>query len=431
MGCGVCEAACPSTAIKLVTDAKIGVPVPKINEIRCNGCGTCLRICYGYNIDQIINCRKSTSLLDCAVGNFANCYIGYAKDKLLRRSSSSGGVITALLLYALEKRLIDGAIVTRMEAGNPPKARAFIATTADEIISAAGSKYCPVSFAESLTNLEEGKRYAVVGLPCHIYGIKKLAKSNPKIRKCIYLYLGLLCGGMPSFLATLYLLKTYKMEGECISKFEYRGGEWPGRLLIEGKMPSNQQVKVSVPYPEYWRNAYEFFFPYVCTLCTEGFNKLADVSIGDAWFQDSTKLHKNNVSLIITRTETGERIILDAFQNKIIQITPINAEDILKCQQGLIQFKFLTFRARVILYRILKKKIPVFNLDKVPITGLWGYISAITLHVGRSLALRKRLWWLFNIYVSGYSFVKIVKNYEVKIREKIGKFLNKVRKTDL
>jgi coenzyme F420 hydrogenase subunit beta len=42
------------------------------------------------------------------------CYFGYACDKEIRYMSSSGGVIKALLVYALERGIIDAALVTWM-----------------------------------------------------------------------------------------------------------------------------------------------------------------------------------------------------------------------------------------------------------------------------------------------------------------------------
>jgi len=419
IGCGVCEAACQNEAIKVIFDVKSATPLPTINQEKCSKCQVCLNVCYGYKVDHELNFRIFGILPTSVVGNLKRCYIGYANDQALRHSSTSGGVVTALLTYALEQGLIEGAIVTKMEAGNPPKAKAFVATTIDEICSAAGSKYCPVSIGECLRTLKDGKKYAVVGLPCQIYGVRKLAEFNTKIRNSISLYLGLLCGGIPSYFGTLYLLRSYDMEKQYITKFEFRGGGWPGRLLIRGKKQTkNEQIEICVPYPEYWRNSYQFFLPYRCTLCYDGFNEFSDISFGDAWFPHLTTKDQKGVSVIITRTEAGERLIQEAFQKGYVQINMIKAQDVTRSQQGLIRFKFLTLRARVNLCKAFRRKLPAFKLSEASPSKLDDYLSAIGLYLGHMIISKRNLWWLFDIHISLYQLLDIVRNYMIMFKMK-------------
>ena len=420
IGCGVCEAACPNNAIKMVFDGKSGISFPMVNEKWCNGCQICLNVCYGYKVDKGLNLRIFRTYPTSVVGNFIRCYIGYANDQELRYSSSSGGVVTAILMYALEQGLIDGAIVTRMEAGNPPKAKAFIATTIDEVLSAQGSKYCPVSFAECLKDLENKKKYAVVGLPCHLYGIRKLAEFNIKIRNSVSLYLGILCGGMPSYLGTLYILKRYKMEEQYITEFEYRGGGWPGRLLIRGKQPmSNKQTEIRVPYPQYWNNSFGFFLTYRCTLCHDGFNEFSDISCGDTWLPHPIRNDKKGMSLILTRTEVGERLISDAFKDEVIQINSINVQDVERSQRGLMGFKFLTLRARINLCKTFRRALPILDLSRSPSTKFDGYLLGILLYLGRTMASNRNLWRFFDIYIAANSLLSYCEKLCGKIKNKI------------
>jgi len=399
VGCGVCKAACPRKAIKMVYNDDYGMIFPMVNEKTCNGCGICLDVCYGFKVDHKLNLRIFHNLPDSIVGNYKGSYIGFATDKTLRVNSTSGGVVTALLLHALEEKIIDGAIVARIEAGNPPRAKCFIATTAEEILSVRGSKYCPVTLAECIEAVENDKRYGIVGLPCHIYGIRKLAEHSPKIKNSIHVYLGILCGGMPSYLGTQYLLKIYDMEKQYIKRFEYRGGGWPGRLFIQSEF-SDQQKEISVPYPEYWQGTFGYFFPYRCTVCHDGFNEFSDISCGDAWLPRIMKKDKEGTSLIITRTEIGEHVVQTAFQKGCIHITPIESQDIMQSQRGLVQFKNLTLRARINLSKLIRRKIPIFDLSRTPAPTLASYTSAIKFYLGNAVASNKKLWWLLDLYVS-------------------------------
>src|SRR5208337_5293077 len=63
-----------------------------------------------------------------------------AKDAKITGVTQDGGVVTALLCYAMDKGIIDGALV----AGKSDQAwlpKPTIATTKEEIIAAAGTKY--------------------------------------------------------------------------------------------------------------------------------------------------------------------------------------------------------------------------------------------------------------------------------------------------
>ncbi|HUS51809.1 MAG TPA: coenzyme F420 hydrogenase/dehydrogenase beta subunit N-terminal domain-containing protein, partial [Candidatus Paceibacterota bacterium] len=95
--------------------------------------------------------------LENLIGNYKDCYVGYSADKKVRINGSSGGIITSLLLFALQKKIINGAVVVRMNPHNPLKPEVFIARSGEEICSAQGSKYLPISLNEIVKVIEKGK----------------------------------------------------------------------------------------------------------------------------------------------------------------------------------------------------------------------------------------------------------------------------------
>ena len=139
---------------------------------------------------------------------YSNCYLGYSVDDDIRYDSSSGGVITSLLIYALEKGIIDGALVTRMNKDNPFEPEPFIAKNKEEIIEAAKSKYCPVPLNKLINEIlkSENLKIAVVGLPCHIHGIRKAEMLNESLRNRIVLHLGIFCSHTDTFWQTYSLI---------------------------------------------------------------------------------------------------------------------------------------------------------------------------------------------------------------------------------
>lgn len=422
VGCGVCEAACPNFAIKMIYNYKGGMQLPTVNEKRCNRCQICLNVCYGYKVDKDLNRKIFGTYPTSVMGNFISCYTGYSNDPELRYNCSSGGLVTALLMRALDEGSIDGAIVTRMEAGVHPKPKAFIATTIDDVILARGSKYCPVSFAECLKSLENDKRYVIVGLPCHLYGIRKLAEFNPRIRRSVSYYFGILCGGTPTYDGTLYILRRFNMENQFITRFEYRGGGWPGRVLIQSGQPtSGRKIEIQFPYAEY-HPPYKFFIPQRCTLCHGGLNEFSDISFGDAWLPHLLRNDKNGTSLIISRTEVGERLIQDSLQSELIQATYIDAQDAVKSQGG--QKRFSDLRARINLCRTFRKGLPIFDLSRCPSAKLDSYLSAIWLYLGRAIASKHTIWWLFDIYVSIDGLFNFIGRCATKIKDSILRYLS-------
>jgi coenzyme F420 hydrogenase subunit beta len=109
------------------------------------GCGTCVGLCPRHSVDfkqlnQEIFGKEPEDIL---LGNYLNCYIGQVTDYDIRYNSASGGMVTALLIFALEEGLIDGALVTRMKKDRPLEPEPFIARNREEIIEASKSKYCP------------------------------------------------------------------------------------------------------------------------------------------------------------------------------------------------------------------------------------------------------------------------------------------------
>jgi len=173
-GCGTCIAMCPNSAIRMTL--KKGRYIPHINNELCNQCGICHEVCPGHSVDfkELNFAIFGKEPKDILIGNYERCYIGHSTDTSIRYNSSSGGLVTALLVFAIEERIIDGALVTKMNDKNPLEPKVFIARSKEEIISASKSKYCPVPANITLKEiLKEDGKFAVVGLPCHIHGIRK------------------------------------------------------------------------------------------------------------------------------------------------------------------------------------------------------------------------------------------------------------------
>ena len=361
-GCGTCAGVCPTDTI--VMRVSNGLYSPEIEEAKCTRCRLCLECCPGYSVDF----RKLNSKFfgkqpeDLFLGNYLKCHVGHSNDEEIRYNSSSGGLVTQLLVFALERGLIDGALVTRMRKNNPLEPRPFIARTREEIISASKSKYCPAATNEALRCvLKEDGRFAVVGLPCHIHGIRKAEENMKALKDRIVLHVGLMCSHTVSFSGTEFLLKKLGMSRERIAEIAYRGQGWPGSMLIKLRNHSH----LSVPYVGRW-NAYWpvfscfFFTPMRCLMCPDETNELADISFGDAWLPES-KNERNGESIVVTRTGKGEEILSLAYSSGAISLWPVKGEKVKRSQAEPLKFKKDDITIRLAMIESSGRKIPDFN----------------------------------------------------------------------
>ena len=408
-GCGTCVSLCPNGAIELVIDCKKGIYVPKSNEEKCNNCGICYKVCPGHSVDfKDLNLEifgKEPD--DILIGNYTNCYIGHANDHGIRYNSAAGGLVTQLLIFALEEGIIDGALVTRMKKSNPLEPEPFIARTREEIIESSKSKYCPVPANLALKEIfkEEGK-FAVVGLPCHIHGIRKAEMINEKLKEKIVLHLGILCSINRNFLGTEYLLQKFNIKKEDVAKLDYRGEGWMGSMSVTLK---NGSKKLS-PYLVYWTHILRsYFVPIRCTLCSDQSCELADISFGDIWlpeFRDD----KIGTSVIISRNKIGEQILQNAVLKRKIELINIDRNKVVESQKYSLFFKKSSLNARIFLFKIFGKSTPFYNqeLSKQKF-GAYAYLHSILIYLQIYISSKRYLWGVlgaFALLLGGIGYCK-------------------------
>ena len=70
---------------------------------------------------------------DSVLGPHQEILTARATDKKILKNAQDGGIVTALLVYALEKNIIDGTIVAG-DGNEPWKPEPIVATTKKEIL---------------------------------------------------------------------------------------------------------------------------------------------------------------------------------------------------------------------------------------------------------------------------------------------------------
>jgi len=287
------------------------------------------------------------------LGSYESLRTGFCTNEVIRRNSASGGLISSVLIYLLEKKKIDGAIVTRMSHDEPWLTEPFIATSKEDILEAAQSKYIITSVNEILAESRDFKgRLAYTGLPGQVQSVRKLQKAgDPAVANIAYI-LGPFYGNTLYFSSVKSFLRSYgEKDYHTINKLWFRHGEWPGNMRVE--MKSGHSFELKKFHANY---LIPFHIVKNSLYCTDLSNEFTDISGGDAWAPDYEQRGKG-FSLVIGRTKKGEALLKDMMDEGWLSLEDITEEEAitmhshgydLKKRGSFIRIKFRKWTGRAI-----------------------------------------------------------------------------------
>jgi coenzyme F420 hydrogenase subunit beta len=302
-------------------------------------------------------------------GSYQNIYIGYAENEEVRRNAASGGIISAVLIYLLEQRKIDGVVTLRMSHEKPWLSEPFIAKTKEEVLEAAQSKYTISSVNEILPEVEKfDGTLAFVGIPPQVQSIRKLQQINdPAVKNIKYLF-GPFYGNTLYFSSVKSFLKTYgEKDYRKIKKLYFRYGEWPGNMRIE--MESGRVIELKKFHANY---LIPFHVLKNSLYCTDFTNEFTDISGGDAWAPVYEERGKG-FSMIITRSKAGQEILDEMVKAGHISADPITEDEAIKMHSHGYDFKKRGSFIRIRFRKMTGKNIPDYGY-KIEGFGLSRYL---------------------------------------------------------
>lgn len=306
--CGACEAACPVHAIK-VGDEK----PDRLHDCaeHLDSCPICYDICP--HTDELLfetlrfvadapNRREN-------LGYYRKILLAHSTNPTLRDASRSGGVVNALLNFAISEKIIDSAVVSEASSRVPIKVKPSINLVPDDTLSAVDTKIVPSAVAEAFGRaaFEHGKAHvAFVGVPCHILALRKLEAWQHKLMDSLEITIGLFCLWTFSLGRLLeYLLQEHKIAANEIQHVD---------LTVNEYVVTAENRVVRIPIEEI-----ESHIMNRCRTCVDFTSELADLSIGGA-----TPLE--DWSIVIIRTKKGEEFFNRAVREGIITTKEIDAE---------------------------------------------------------------------------------------------------------
>lgn len=383
--CGACQGICPNNAISF--QQKDGLFVPVVSN-DCNLCGICYEICPGHEVDYNNLNREFFGRVprDVFIGNYLRIWVGHSTDDLLRYKAASGGIVTSLLILALEEGLIDAVVVLGMDKDNPLLTKSFIARTPEEIISNMGSKYTSGPADSMISEIMENEgRYAVVGLPCHIEALRKAELRIKKLRERIVFHFGLFCQTKISYTGLKFWLQVNKIDPQNVTELSYRGNGWPGGMTVKLKHERN----IFYPLSLYWQFV-EKFTPMRCTLCTDGLSEFSDISFGDAWLSEFSDDEKGT-SIVVVRSQKGNELINLAIRKRKIYGTEATRNMLIRSQKVMIKFKKDGYSYRAKILSCLGRKVPTYTGGFTQ-KGHGSYVGSMAFYIERYIYHKKVLW---------------------------------------
>jgi len=315
-GCAGCVVACPHDVLGYDHDEGAYKPFHLEEEGGPGGCGhgdrgctSCTRACPRFRswepeIDTHLFGRQRTP--DEVAGISKDIILARATDPMVAEVGQDGGLVSAILIWALEHGYIDAALVSYLEGdGTTWKAIPGVARTPEEVLNAAGSRYTysPNTMAYGEAVAGGAEKLALVGMSCQssVPPMMTVRKAGKPARRFV-LNIGLLCSKtfddaiFPELLEAKYGLRKQDMVKMNIK----------GTLQIWMRDGSYHEVPLKECHA--WTRE-------GCKLCPDFAAEHADISTGGIGaFGDWT--------LTVIRTDLGREIVIKMLQDGTIEGRP-------------------------------------------------------------------------------------------------------------
>ncbi|MBW3578470.1 MAG: Coenzyme F420 hydrogenase/dehydrogenase, beta subunit C-terminal domain [Actinobacteria bacterium] len=336
-GCGVCAYLQPE-AICMVDDPDQGRrPLPILPSADTS---TSLAACPGIGLahDAVRRPDEIDELAD-AWGPVAELWEGHAGDPAIRFAGSSGGVITALGVYAVEQGGFEGVLHTVAREDRPWLNRSQLSRTRQDLIAGAGSRYAPASPCEDLGLIEAASGSCVfVGKPCDVAAARKAAAVRPALARNLGLTIGIFCAGTPSTRGTIEMLRRMGVSRlEDVSSVHYRGRGWPGRASAEWRSEDKDEpVSATMSYEESWGEVLQQYRQWRCHLCLDHTGEFADIAVGDPWYRP-VREGESGRSLVVVRSERGRAFLESALGSGVVRLLRVDPDVLPASQPNLLR----------------------------------------------------------------------------------------------
>jgi coenzyme F420 hydrogenase subunit beta len=368
LGCGACFWACKEGRIQLHNFLDEGIrPIVKPGD--CGSCRDCLKVCPTLSCNFSLENRAHEGPFSPSFqkkwGPILAIWEGHAKDPEIRFKGASGGVLTALSLFCLEKGGMRGILHIGPCPENPLHNITRLSRTGEELFYACGSRYSPASLCDGLGLIEDAPGpCAIIGRPVEIGATQNAMALSPTLKEKVGIRMSFFCAEAPSTRGTLELIKMFGLSEGDLAQLRYRGHGWPGEFVVVKRGDSEPSVRLS--YRESW-GFLQRYRPWASQLWPDGGGELADITCGDPWYREPDGKDPGS-SLVIARTRRGRLLVEEAMRQGYLELKPAEPWKLERSQWGLLQKKGSVWGRRLALRTL---GLPVGRFPGMALFPVW------------------------------------------------------------
>ena len=240
----------PQDRSRCAWDLRVGHRL-RVDEQSCTDCGRCHDACPGPGLDF----SSGRLVARAQPGRPVRGLPRTLAPALVRLVGGPGGAACGCLRRRGHDAHADGARDPRRrrcgggahERGAiPSRPRASSAARRRTSLACRGSKYNVVAINTVLRRiLDEPGRYALVGLPCHIQGLRLAQRRSRRLRERVVLTLGIFCGLTQEPRATAVLARQAGLDPAELRDVSYRGPGWPGGMRLVDRLGTGPPTGLS------------------------------------------------------------------------------------------------------------------------------------------------------------------------------------------
>ncbi len=304
LGCGLCESICGKENVEMHV-LEDGFIHPVVKSIRKEQEIIIKEICPGVNIINDAPFLQRERIW----GKIEGLYSGFAVDPEVRMKGSSGGIISAVAIYLIERKIVNAVLQVGGDENDYRRNTLRVSKTREDVLKCASSRYAPSFMFGKIKEIFEAgdDTYCFIGKPCDISALKNFLNKFPQYRHKVTLTVAIICAGMPSFSATEKIVNDFGAE-KPVRNLVYRGNGWPGDLVFYDKAGK----KYTMSYNDSWGKVLGRNLHVRCKICPDGIGLQADIVAGDAWetkdgYPDFSE--KEGKSIVISRSCVGNSIL--------------------------------------------------------------------------------------------------------------------------
>ena len=220
-------------------------------------------------------------------------YQARSKNAEVLSKSQDGGVVTTLAMKVLEGGLVDAVVLAGTEDRWLPKP--ILAFRPEEVLQCSKSKYFYIPSLLELGRFDGVKKIMVVGLPCQIRAIERLAEFDVGVSRKVTYRVGLFCSHNIDYSSMVEtLLPRVGIDVSALVKMDIKR-----RLIFYDKDGKSHELPLS---------EFESLTRPSCLQCPEFVSRSADINVGSVGADKGW-------NMVLLMTKPGEELFHQLLEN--------------------------------------------------------------------------------------------------------------------